>query len=42
MTVHTPCLAELALMTDAAFHQNILLKVLQRGLAYQAFFLHIQ
>ena len=33
-------LTVLALVAYAAFHQDILLKILQRGLAYQAFFLH--
>ena len=41
VTIHTSGLAELILVTYAAFHQDILLKVLERGLAYQAFFFHI-
>jgi hypothetical protein len=41
VAIYTSGLAELTLVTYAAFHQDILLKVLQRSLAYQAFFLHI-
>ena len=42
MTAGTSGLAELTLVTYAAFHQDIFLKVLQRSLTYQAFFFHIQ
>jgi hypothetical protein len=42
MTINASGLTELTLVTYAAFHQDILLKVVQRSLAYQAFFLHIR
>jgi hypothetical protein len=42
MTADTSGLAELTLVTYAAFHQDIFLQVLQRSLTYQAFFLHIR
>ena len=42
VTVYTSGLAEFALVAYAAFHQDILFKVLKRSLAYQAFFFHIR
>jgi hypothetical protein len=42
VTVYASGLAELTLVTYAAFHQDVLLKVFKRSLAYQAFFFHIQ
>jgi hypothetical protein len=42
VTIQTSGLAELTLVTYVALHQDILLKVLQRGLTYQAFFFHFR
>ena len=41
VTIETSCLAELTFTAYDAFHQDVLLKVLQRVFTYQTFFLHI-
>lgn len=41
VSADTSCLAELTLVTYAAFHQDVLLKVLKGSFTYQTFFFHI-